>query len=75
MNYYNGYGEADIVDEILEAIETEYGRKIERVVKLDDIEEGFKITIIFSDYRLLEAKVKVKTIYTAPSVVIQGTYY
>lgn len=72
MTYYD---EADIVDEILEAIESEYGMRIERLVKLDDFEDGFKMTIIFADYRLLEAKVKVKTSYQTPSVVIQGTYY
>ena len=72
MTYYD---EADIVDEILEAIESEYVMRIERLVKLDDFEDGFKMTIIFADYRLLEAKVKVKTSYQTPSVVIQGTYY
>jgi hypothetical protein len=75
MNF-NHYEDLDnFADEIFEAIETEYGQPIERVARFTEHDGHFNISIIFVDYRLLEAKIKVIKFFGEPSIQIHGFYY
>ena len=71
----NLYDQIDFADEMIEAIEKEYGQPIERIAKFDEHDGFFKISIIFIDYRLLEAKIKILNFLDMPSIQIQGYYY
>jgi hypothetical protein len=71
----NNFDQVDFADEMIEAIEKEYGQPIERIAKFNEYDGFFKISIIFVDYRLLEAKVKVLSYLDMPSIQIQGYYY
>ena len=71
----NLFEKIDFADEMIEAIETEYGGQIERIAKFSDLGPYFKISIIFQDYRLLEAKIKVTDFCGMPSIHIEGFYY
>jgi hypothetical protein len=62
-------------EDILTTIEEEYGAKIERVVNLQDYGDYFTFCIIFSDYRLLEASVKIRRFFDEASVKIEGKIY
>ena len=72
MNVFN---ETDLIEEILNAIETNYGTPIERIVKCDEFDNYFNFTIVFTDYTLLDAKVHVRSMFNMPSINIEGTYY
>ena len=61
--------------EMLDAIETEYGKPIARVVKFEDYGDAYYFTIIFEDYTLLEAQVKITHFFTNPSITIEGKYF
>lgn len=65
----------DFVGEVMNALENNYGAQIERIVKCDDHKDHFILTVIFTDYTLLEAKVHVQTTFNMPSINIEGTYY
>jgi hypothetical protein len=66
----------DFADQMLDAIQKDYGRKIMRIPKFKQVSKlGFKITIIFTDYRLLEANIKVVNLLDMPSITIEGIYY
>jgi hypothetical protein len=66
----------DFADQMLEAIQNDYGRQIMRIPKFKQVSRlGFKITIIFTDYRLLEANIKVVNLLDMPSITIEGVYY
>lgn len=69
------YDQVDFAEEMIDAIEKEYGQPIERIAKFAEYDGFFKISIIFVDYRLLEAKIKVCHIFDSPSIQIQGYYY
>ena len=71
----NLFEEIDFADEMIEAIETEYGGQIERIAKFSDLGPYFKISIIFQDYRLLEAKIKVSDFCGVPCINVEGFYY
>jgi hypothetical protein len=71
----NLHDRIDFADEMIEAIEKEYGQPIERIAKFDQYDDFFKISIIFIDYRLLEAKIKILNFLDLPSIQIQGYYY
>jgi hypothetical protein len=72
MNLFN---DVDFADEMIEAIEKEYGTPIERIAKFDEHFGFFKISVIFQDYRLLEAKIKVVDFCGLPSIQISGHYF
>lgn len=66
----------DFVDEMLEAIEKDYGRSIQRIAKFNQISKyAFQISIVFSDFRLLEADLKIVEMYGLPSIEIHGIYF
>ena len=66
----------DYAAEMLKAIETNYGQQVQRIVKYRELGNSvLLLTIIFADYRMLEAKVKVETILGEPGITIEGTYY
>jgi hypothetical protein len=69
------FDEIDFAEEMIDAIETKYGRPIERIAKFSDLGPYFKISIIFQDYCLLEAKIKVSDFSGVPSIHIEGFYY
>jgi len=71
----NIHDQVDFADEMIDAIEKEYGQPIERIAKFDRQGGVIKISIIFIDYRLLEAKIKVLNYLGMPSIEIQGYYY
>lgn len=71
MNYYDDA----FIDEILTAIETEYGEQVERIAKVKEINGVFHMTIIFVDYCILEAKIQTCEFCDMPSIRIQGKYY
>lgn len=67
---------ADFADDLLRAIEKDYGRSIAKIPKFERIgKREFLISIIFTDFRLLEAEIKVHEIYGLPAVKIEGKYY
>jgi hypothetical protein len=72
MNLFN---EVDFADEMIDAIEKEYGTQIERIAKFEEHIGFFRISIIFQDYRLLEAKIKVIDFCGMPSIQISGYYF
>lgn len=66
----------DFADDLLRAIENEYGRTIMKIPKFDRIAfNKFLISIIFSDYRLLEAEILVYELYGMPAIKLEGTYF
>jgi hypothetical protein len=66
----------DYAAEIFKAVEGNYGKQIKRIVKFEEYgKHGFKLNIIFTDYRILEAKVKVETVLGEPCITLEGTYY
>lgn len=66
----------DFAAEIFKAVENNYGKPIKRIGKFEDCgKQGFKIIMIFTDYRILEAKVKVETVLGEHCITLEGTYY
>lgn len=66
----------DFADEMLRAIEKDYGRTIMKIPKFRRVlDRLFNITIIFTDYTLLEAEISVVEIYGMPAIKVQGTYF
>jgi hypothetical protein len=65
----------DLCEDILTTIEEEYGAKIQRVINLQDYGDYFTFCIIFSDYRLLEASVKIRRFLDDATVKIEGKIY
>jgi hypothetical protein len=65
----------DFADDLLLAIEKDYGRSIMKIPKFKRIgKTQFLITIIFSDYKLLEAEIKVVDMFGMPTIKIEGVY-
>jgi hypothetical protein len=69
--------ELDISDDIIRAIENDYGRGIARIPYFERANEPytFNIKIIFSDFRLMEGKVIVVPYYDMAQVMVEGIYY
>lgn len=66
----------DFADQMLDAIQKDYGRTIMRIPKFKQVSKyGFKISIIFTDYRLLEASIQVIDMFDMPSITIEGNYF
>jgi hypothetical protein len=69
----------DFFDVMINELEKEYGRTVARIAKLERTSPySFEVTVVFSDFRLLEAEVNVSNIspYTLePLVTIRGEYY
>lgn len=76
LNYYEDYKEIDFVDELLKAIENDCEREIMRIVKLDEIKkDSFSITVIFTDYILLEAYIKISKMEDSLVFQVNGNCY
>jgi hypothetical protein len=73
------FDDADFIDTLIAEIEKEYGRTIARIARLERIDfNSFHISIVFSDFRLLEADVCVGSFSPhvfEPVVTIRGEYY
>lgn len=67
--------DSDFMDELITVIEMEYGQEIERIAKMKEILGTYHMTIIFKDYCILEAKIKLCDYCEMPSLRIQGNYY
>lgn len=66
----------DFADDLLMSIEKDYGRSIMKIPKFKRSgETEFLISIIFSDYRLLEARIKIIEVYGVPAIKLEGSYY
>lgn len=73
---FNEINGADFGDEILRSIEKDYGRSIAKIPKFERVgRHEFLISIVFTDFRLLEAQIKIHEIYGLPAVKIEGKYY
>lgn len=66
----------DFADDVLRAIEKDYGRTIMKIPKFSRTgSASFDISIIFSDYTLLEAELIIKEVYGMPTLIVEGAYY
>jgi adenine/guanine phosphoribosyltransferase-like PRPP-binding protein len=66
----------DLADEMIAAIEKDYGRSIQRIPRFKKTgSHRFDIICIFSDYRMLQAEVKIVDIYGVASITVEGIYY
>ena len=66
----------DMADEMIAAIEKDYGRSIQRILIFKKTgRHTFDIVCIFSDYKMLQAEIKVVQMYDLPSVIVEGIYY
>ncbi|MBT2728376.1 hypothetical protein J7E63_15715 [Bacillus sp. ISL-75] len=78
MNHYDreDFNGVDFADDLLRSIEKDYGKSIMKIPKFKRIGSTlFEISIIFSDYRLLEAEINIAEIYGMPAIKVNGTYY
>lgn len=73
----DNFDELGFIDDILDAIEEEFGQQVQRVAKCDLYNDEVMMTIIFEDYGLLEATAKIDTfsLFDVSTVKIQGKYY
>jgi len=73
------FDDREFFDVMIAEIEKEYGRSVARIAKLERINfDAFNVSIIFSDFRLLEAEVNVRnySLYDfEPIVTIRGEYH
>jgi hypothetical protein len=73
------FEDAEFVDVMIAELEKEYGRSVARIAKLERTSYySFDISVIFSDFRLLEAEVNVSSLSPfpfEPIVTIRGMYY
>lgn len=68
---------SDLADEMIRYIEKDYGRSVARIVDFNRTGlNTFKLKIIFSDFGLLDADLKVVPLMDGcPSIQVSGTYY
>jgi hypothetical protein len=73
------FDNAEFFDVMIAELEKEYGRTVARIAKLERTSYfSFDISVIFSDFRLLEAEVNVSSpsIFPfEPVVQIRGEYH
>lgn len=69
--------ELEISDELLRAIENDYGRGIARIPYFERADEPytFDIKIVFTDFRLMEGKIMVIPYFDMAKVMVEGIYY
>lgn len=76
QNEFDELSGVDFADDLLRAIENEYGRTIMKIPKFNRITYNkFLISVIFSDYRLLEGEIEVFELYGMPAIKLDGTYF
>jgi hypothetical protein len=72
------FEEQDFADEMIKAIEEDYGRQIARIAYFERNRFDpniFSVKIIFMDFKLLEAEIKVLPFFDMPSIQVEGIYY
>jgi hypothetical protein len=72
------FEEQDFADEMINAIEKDYGRSIARIpyFERNPIDpNSFIIKIIFADFKLLEAEISVVPSFDIASIHVEGIYY
>jgi hypothetical protein len=72
------FEDVEIADEVIRAIEKDYGRSIARIpfFERSAIEPySFDIKIIFTDFKLLEGKIQVVPNFGMAEVRMNGIYY
>jgi hypothetical protein len=67
----------DIADELIRAIEKDYGRGIARIPHFERADEPhtFDVKIVFTDFRLFEGTIQVIPFFDMASVKVEGIYY
>lgn len=66
----------DFVDEMIAALEEDYQCEVERVARMKQISKYvFAVSVIFTDYRLLDAEIQITERYGLPCIEIRGVYY
>ncbi len=79
MNYIDfDFEQDDVAEEIMRSIEKDYGRSIQRIPFFERGAEPntFDIKVIFTDFRLLEAKIiVVPYLDYYPQIQVHGTYF
>jgi hypothetical protein len=75
--YFLDLEEVDFADEMIRAIEKDYGRSIARIAKFQRVDfNAFEIIIVFADFKVLDAIIEVFYFQeNMPSIQVQGTYY
>jgi len=71
------FDDVEIADEIIRAIERDYGRGIARIPMFERIDHcTFEIKVIFADFKLLEAEIQVIPFFDGMATVkVEGIYY
>jgi hypothetical protein len=73
------FDNAEFFDVMIAEMEKEYGRSVARIAKLERTSYfSFDISVIFSDFCLLEAEVNVESpspFFNEPVVTIRGEYH
>jgi hypothetical protein len=71
------FEDVEIADEVLRKIEKDYGRTIARIPFFERAKEPntFDIKVVFSDFRLLEAKIRVIPLFDLATIQVEGIYY
>lgn len=72
------FDDTEIADEVVRAIEKDYGRGIARIPFFERADEpfSFDIKVIFTDFKLLEAKIMVVPFANIGATVkVEGIYY
>jgi hypothetical protein len=65
----------DFANDIMQAIEAEYGKTIKRIARFEEKGDHFYLLIVFDDYKILDARLKVQLFFDMPSIQIEGHYY
>jgi len=71
------YDEMDLADEVFAAIEKDYGRTIQRVAKFGRSRQrnSFDMTVVFSDFRILDCTIKLVEEYGEVIILVDGIYH
>lgn len=73
---YIDFEDTNIADKVIRAIEKDYGRSIVKIPKFErKTPHVFTLTIVFSDFTILEAEIKIVNTGFDPTIIIQGSYY
>ena len=72
---FTDFDDTEIADEVFRAIEKDYGRGIARVPYFERTDFcTFDIKIVFTDFKLLEAKIFVIPFHGMATVRVEGIY-
>lgn len=74
-NQFCEFDDGNFADELIEKIENDYGQSIKRIPKFERVAQNrFEITIIFPDYRMLEAEIIITDRNGEINIELQGMY-